>query len=74
MIIIIMVHTYMRWLFDQRKRNDPIGDLAKDAFADPSWDGRITSLRALIRSDGSDGAKETFFKSIIEYREQKKPY
>lgn len=43
--------TFRKWLRKQRGRNDMIGDLAGDAFADRDWKGRTPlSLRRRILS------------------------
>lgn len=40
---------FSRWLFDQRHRDDPVGDLARDAHVDSSWPSEAKDLAALVR-------------------------
>lgn len=60
------VRTYMAWLFAQRGRDDPIGDLARDAFRDPKWDGSQSYLRGATDGQISEDA---YIDSVMEYRE-----
>lgn len=41
--------TYMIWLFKQRGRGGPIGDLSLMSFADVNWDGKISVLRKMSK-------------------------
>ena len=66
--------TYVKWLFFQRGRQDDIGDLARDAFLDPRWDGGLKTLGKRVKSSGSDLALASFDKSCHMYREQRKSY
>ena len=66
--------TYVKWLFFQRGRQDDIGNLARDAFLDPRWDGGLKTLGKRIKSHGSDLALASFDKSCHMYREQRKSY
>ena len=66
--------TYVKWLFFQRGREDDIGDLARDAFMDPDWDGGLKTLGKIVKSNGSDLALASFDKSCHMYRDQRKAY
>lgn len=57
--------TYMGWLFQQRGRADPVGDLARDAFADAEWDGSQHDLKLKTRDTA---AEDAFERSVREYR------
>ena len=47
--------TFRGWLKTCRDRDDPVGDLARDAFRDPNWKGRtVESLRSRIEAKGAD--------------------
>ena len=63
---------YVKWLFHQRGRQDPIGDLARDAFMDPKWDGGLKLLGKIIKATGSDAALAAYDKSCHEFRDQRK--
>ena len=66
-----MQNVFLVWLFQQRARNDPVGDLARDAFQDVEWNGKLKTLEHTTR--GTD-AEETFFLAISEFRAQRKKY
>lgn len=57
--------TYMVWMFQQRGRNDKIGELAKDAFMDPNWDGKQQSLKKITKGTA---AEDPYYESITLYR------
>ena len=57
--------TYLGFLFGQRGRDDPVGDLARDAFYDSSWDGSQHALKLMTRDTA---AEDAFERSVREYR------
>ena len=63
-----MVQRYISWLFAQRSRMDPVGDLAMDAFQDKSWDGGIISMRQRTRDTD---AWDAYKMSVEEFHDQK---
>jgi hypothetical protein len=63
-----MVQRYISWLFAQRSRSDPIGDLAMDAFMDKSWDGGIISMRHRTKDTL---AWDAYKQSVEEFHGQK---
>lgn len=60
---------FTAWLREQRDREDPVGDLARDAAVDPNWPGDV-SLSDLIDHVGgvAEGSLRTAY---IEYVDQK---
>ena len=66
-----MAQEFLKWFFFQRSRQDPIGDLARDAFMDQGWNGKLKSLEEQTR--GTDG-EDTFRDAVSEYRNQRKKY
>ncbi|HXH09535.1 MAG TPA: YozE family protein [Alphaproteobacteria bacterium] len=48
--------TFCRWLRAQRRRQDAIGDLARDASRDPQWGRRARTLRSAERYLVDSGA------------------
>jgi len=60
---------YIKWLFHQRSREDDVGALARDAFANPKWDGEVKSLAKIIRQTQDD--LTVYDKSCREFRDQK---
>jgi hypothetical protein len=65
---------FVKWLFHQRVRVDPIGDLARTAFADPNWDGGMKCLCQIVKSKKCDEVLAAYDKSLHEFRDQKKRY
>jgi len=65
------MNIYLQWLLAQRKRDDPIGDLAKDAFMDVQWDGSSSHLKSITCGTP---AEATFLLSLSEFRQQRKKY
>ena len=61
----------MKWLFFQRARQDPIGDLARDAFTDVNWNGKLKSLEEQTRDTD---AEDAFVSAVREFRGQRKKY
>jgi hypothetical protein len=53
--------SFHRWLMGQRRRPDPIGDLARDAALDPKWPCRSRTLQGfqhhLEHMGACDGAE-----------------
>ena len=67
----MMQNNFMKWFFFQRSRQDPIGDLARDAFTDVVWDGKLKSLEAVTRETV---AEDAFKDAVSEFRGQRKKY
>lgn len=63
-----MVQRYITWLFSQRVRMDPVGDLARDAFQDVEWDGGIISMRQRTKDTP---AWDAYKRSVEEFHAQK---
>ena len=70
------MQNYLIWLFHQRSRQDKIGDLARDAFQDPDWDGKMLSLKKCIlaASVQAPSAMDAYEDSLKEFRGQRKKY
>ena len=68
------MNNYMQWLFAQRSRQDPVGDLARDAFTDLNWNGKIKALEAIVLKSGGQTAIDAFDRSRREYSDQRKRY
>lgn len=70
--------TYFKWMFHQRSRADPIGDLARDAFQDTEWNGTMKSLIGRIKDEdaiiSTDKARDAYVESVKEFRDQKVQY
>ena len=68
---------FSRWLFNQSKRNDPIGDLARDAQSDSTWPRRaekfIDFWSLLQKEDASDNAIEALAKGWREFSGKEPP-
>lgn len=51
---------FTRWLCRQWRRDDPVGDLARDVRQDPDWPSRARTLAAyeryLVECGACDGA------------------
>ena len=66
--------SFAAWLRDQRMRDDPVGDLARDAADDPQWPKAPRSLQRLLAyieaSPGGDctGALESCRRAWAEFR------
>ena len=62
--------SFSRWLRSQRRRDDPVGDLARDTIAD-DWRGLSpASLRLHLRErhpDASDAVREALGVAASEY-------
>jgi uncharacterized protein YozE (UPF0346 family) len=69
--------SFDRWLREQRHRDDPVGDLARDVISDPDWPrgaGEHAQRRYLIYEVWAcDGAVEAHARAWREYREQRGP-
>lgn len=65
--------TFYRWLHQQISRNDRIGDLARDAFADSQLKpfGYITLRRHMIASRACDEAMEAAKAAHAEYLQER---
>ena len=73
-------NNFFNWLFAQRKNQNTIGDLARDAFCDVEWDGTMSHLKtrinecALLTHMNTDKALEAFDKARTIYQFQRKKY
>jgi len=64
-------HSFTGWLKRQHRRNDPIGDLARDVLRDPNWPrGRTLKpfLEYLTRQGASERARAALEKAWREYQ------
>lgn len=62
--------TFWQWLQKQKKRHDPVGDLARDAFSDREWHKPQTfkAWRNHLTDVGAcDGAQEALNTAWREY-------
>jgi uncharacterized protein YozE (UPF0346 family) len=60
---------YKQWLLEQTDRQDPIGDLARDASEDEEFPGALHEIKDYLYLVGAcDGALEAFESSVKEYR------
>ncbi|GJE02707.1 hypothetical protein [Methylobacterium isbiliense] len=64
--------TFVAWLFAQGERPDPIGDIARDALADPRFptlaDGPAAVEAYLARQGASEGAQRSLARAVAEWR------
>ncbi|MFN8163895.1 MAG: hypothetical protein U0R26_08705 [Solirubrobacterales bacterium] len=60
---------FTAWLCEQQDRDDPVGDLARDAAVDPNWPGDV-ALSDLIDHVGGF-AEDTLKEAYTEYENQK---
>jgi uncharacterized protein YozE (UPF0346 family) len=62
---------FTAWLFRQRHRDDPIGDLARDAFHDSDWPRRATRFdefeRCLDKADACQEAQRALLRAWGEW-------
>lgn len=60
---------FTSWLLEQRDRDDPVGDLARDAGVDPKWPGDVVVLDLLfhVGSWGENSLKTAY----AEFHNQK---
>lgn len=65
--------TFRAWLKQQRKRNDAVGDLARDTVADlRCWHGKTARhlmLHMIAEHDAIPGAIKALGQAWAEYRE-----
>lgn len=61
--------SFKNWLKLQTERNDPVGDLARDAFSDVNWDGTMRSLFVTVQDTD---AEDAYDQSVMEYRRHKR--
>ena len=57
---------FLKWLFVQRSRQDPIGDLARDAFNDIEWNGKLKSLEKTTKDTDAEDAFADALKEFVE--------
>jgi YozE SAM-like fold len=65
-----MPMTFQQWLWRQRTREDPVGDLARDAAHDrqkPSGDTTRQWMRYLVRLNAAPGAIRACLRAWTEY-------
>ncbi len=66
-----MENTFTDWLMAQLHRDDPVGDLARDAARDPRWPAGATSREAvldhLFDQGAMDRAAEVVYRAWDEY-------
>lgn len=62
------------WLLEQVKRNDPVGDLARDALYDrANWGGKgKPSIDERVRNIGHDVAEDALKEARAEWRRESK--
>ena len=59
---------FLSWLLQQTNRDDPVGDLARDAKAQGlANDDGFEELRDEVRN-GCDGAQRSLFRALCEFR------
>jgi hypothetical protein len=65
---------FSKWLAKQYKRDDPIGDLARDARSDyrAPWQGDISDWESYLRWSACKEAIETFYEAVKERQPQDK--
>lgn len=61
---LIAAHGFNRWLRRQRKRDDPVGDLARDSAKDPRWPRHANLKRSFVRYLSSRGVAEKVLASF----------
>ena len=66
-----MMQEFLKWLFFQRARQDPVGTLARDAFMDVDWNCKLKSLEEQTRGTY---AEDVFHDTVTEFRTQRKKY
>jgi uncharacterized protein YozE (UPF0346 family) len=65
--------TFKAWLMLQKKREDPVGDLARDVLADRTWPPTqdMVKLRQYIVKRGSvENAVSTLDRAYAEYQKK----
>jgi uncharacterized protein YozE (UPF0346 family) len=61
--------TFNAWLRRQRHRQDPVGDLARDAFSDPHWPPVARHQRKyLVGVNSCEGAMAALDRAHTEWR------
>ncbi|MAG24105.1 hypothetical protein CMI47_00870 [Candidatus Pacearchaeota archaeon] len=64
-------HPFTRWLLEQEHRNDPVGDLARDAKLDKDWPscpGSLDLFRGhLIRRGGGSEVRHALGSAWTEF-------
>ena len=64
-----MSETFTDWLLDQADRDDPIGDVARDASKDKSFPkGSPDDVRGYLRHRSSAACREALEDAIEEYQ------
>ncbi len=59
---------FEKWLLKQRKRNDPIGDLARDFASHKQWHPRLKLTReVLVDEDACQGAFDALEQATCEW-------
>lgn len=64
--------TFYRWLMKQTKRDDPIGDLARDVKADTCWPKRASRIGTMQEHLHEHGAMTSVYlaldRAMMEHR------
>ena len=67
------VMTFKLWLSRQRRRDDPVGDIARDAIADTLEHRRsVSALCARVEEIGSEAAKDAARRVAREWNRYRK--
>ena len=67
----IYMQEFLKLIFFQRSRQDSIGELARSAFEDVTWDGKLKSLQQATTNQTNEDA---FNDAVAEFRKQRKKY
>ncbi|MHA2181453.1 MAG: hypothetical protein ACXAAH_08525 [Promethearchaeota archaeon] len=73
-------NNFFIWLFAQRKEQTPVGDVAREAFGEPEWDGTMSDLKTkisenhLLKGYSTEKAIEAFDKARTLYQLQRRKY
>lgn len=61
---------FLSWMFEQREQrvNCYENTVIRDAFADPEWDGHLSTLKKRITEIGDDYHLEAFKRLVSSYR------
>lgn len=64
-------YSFNKWLMaDQTHRDDPVGDLARDAFHDPEWPTtEVAQMQRLSEMGACQGAHDALEQAWQEYRD-----
>ena len=68
------VKTFLHWIFMKRNDTTPVGDLARDALADPEWDGTQRHLASILQKKEKDIAYDKAMDALSDCIEQYREY